>query len=179
MIMLNQIIESFELPPEINIEAERLTQLIASMFGKAVTGQGILPLTKKYWNDNAPFFSIKRSNKGTSWGETQYEITPKSGLYSPVYLCVTWDDDAATSGYILKEGEAIYIKADEKHFTENFYRAFSELRETVKHELRHYVQLKQKIGFPKRKLMSKTFDIHGFTDDPKYKKTRQQHHLYP
>lgn len=169
--------EVFELPPEINTEAERLTQLIASMFGRSITGQGFLPLTKKYWNDNAPFFSIKRSNKGTSWGGAQYEITSKSGLYSPVYLCVTHSDDDATSGYIHNDGEAIYIKADEKHFTENFKTSVDELRETIKHELRHYVQIKQKVGFPRRKLMSKTYNIHGFTDDPRYKRTRQPHHL--
>ena len=88
------------------------------------------------------------------------------------------NNEADSSGYVeqIENPKEIFIRVDKISFTHLFKKSTEELTDTIKHEIRHWVQFTKIIGLPKEKIINKNADVLGYTS---YKglKSRESHHM--
>lgn len=196
MIKLNIIInEAFKLPSDVEIQAEKLAQFIASIFlkkFKSVISSGSLQsdesilkfheyyrLAKQYRNEGLLLFGVMKENEITDWGEATMRIYSKNKLLPDVILKVKeGGSHVSNDGYVedTKNPQEIFIMVDEFNFTHSFKKSTEELTDTIKHELRHWKQFTDVIGLPKTKVLNRKTDVLGFRDVHGYA-AREPHYM--
>lgn len=175
MIKLKHLLnEAFHLPPDVDHEAELLTKFIASMFlknlksrtlntktkkyGKIVREFEDYRIAKKYKEESRGLFSIKKENIKTKWGQSSFRIINKSKLLPDVILKITNGYGDHVAGYVLGDDvdvtDEIYILVDLTLFLQTYTDCIGDLKDAIKHEIRHCIQFKNNlIGLPAKKVM--------------------------
>lgn len=180
------LLEGFDLPPDIELECNRAGEFIASLFlshfktkienVKTASPEDIVKyneyyrLALKYRNNTKSFFEIRKSHGVNSqWGEMNFIINPKNEKFPNILLKIS------KSGY--SESVDAYVEKDDPKTmlvlveTYNFINAFKTqtnyLKEVLKHEVRHSIQMYSKwqggmVGLPKQNVKDLSRDVFGF-----------------
>lgn len=195
-----KLTESFELPPDMDLQSEKLAKFIASFFLESfktkidneksdeqiVKYNEYYRLAKQYREEGKPLFKTMEDNTKTHWGKSSLKIYPKIDMEEPilpdVILKISDGYPDSTFGYYdIKDDvdeeppQEIFILIDTQHFMDSFQKSTEELTDTLKHEIRHWLQFTKQIGLPKTKISSKHSDILG--THFKFSKVRDPHYM--
>ncbi len=178
--------ESFNLPSDMDEECDRLAEYIASFFlpyfetrishVKTKSDDTIVKyneyyrLAKQFRSRNKGHFQTRKKNEYTSFGPSDFVIATADQKLPLVYLKFTNGYDTSTDGRLDVETFNIYIIIDKIQFIKSFKESLEDLKETIKHEVRHYIQLSNKeemninkfYGQPKDKVLSTSHDFLGY-----------------
>jgi hypothetical protein len=97
-----------------------------------------------------------------------------------VILKVTDGYSDSNGGYVndVDKPNEIFILVNKSDFINNFKKSTDELIDTIKHEIRHWVQFNTFNGLPKEKILNRKTDVLGYSmEKGKHIKYRQPHHL--
>ena len=198
MINLKSLItEAFELPSEMDIQAEKLAHFIASFFLKyfktrishtktksdtdIVKYNEYYRLAKRYRNEGKSLFGVMKYEEDTTWGYSDVRIFSKNGLLPDVVLKITDGYSSPNGGYVedVEEPQEIFILVNKSDFIKTFRKSTEELIDTVKHEIRHWHQFTDIIGLPKTKILNKKVDVLGKALKPNLfgYVPKEQHHM--
>ena len=114
------------------------------------------------------FKTERKKHKGTQWGDTSLIIHTLSGDLPEIYLKITNAYNTSNNGYVDNsdiKNPKVFILINKEHFYKNFKLSIDELYDTLKHEIRHYLQFtgdeNTVIGLPKKNIKDKNADIYG------------------
>jgi len=198
--------EGFELPSDTDTKSEILSRFIASFFlnyfktkisnTKTKSDQSIVKynmyyrLAKQYREAGKHLFKVTKDNSKTYWGKADYKLTSKDESMPNVIVKMYDGNTTDVQGYVddtdMTNIKNIYIVVFKSKFINTFNKATEELTDTIKHEVRHWVQFKTQTGLPKEKILNRDTDVLGNylhdispKDMPglKYKAGREQHHM--
>lgn len=146
------------LPPEMEIQAEKLAKFIASFFLPEITSRArnlktasdervvkyteYYKLATQYRTEGLPLFKVIKTDIYTkSWGKATMIISSRNNVLPPVIVKLSDGFDQSFAGMVSKPPESlVYILADRQHFINVFKKSTSELVMTVIHEIKHYYQ---------------------------------------
>ena len=194
--------EGFDLPKDMDEQTEKLAQFIASFYlpfferriknAKTKSDKDVVKyneyyrLAKQYREQGKSLFKVeKKVVKGHRWGDTSIVIISKNDVLPPVHLRMTNAYVLSNDGYVTGSTEEnvpeVFMMVDQHHFVTKFKKSLEETTDTLKHEIRHYIQFANPFknaygGFPKRKLKSKKADAHGNINIRGYS-AREKHHM--
>lgn len=189
--------EGFPLPPETDAMAEKAAHYIASMFlpyfqkriqhtktkraHEIVKYHEYARLATQYRKDGKPFFGTMKEDENTTWGKASMRVHPKQDTEFPdIVLKVTQGYTASNDGYVedVEQPQEVFILVDQIQFIKSFKKCTAELVDTIKHEVRHWLQINQSIGLPKRRVLNKKIDVMGHHLAPYkgYRAAREPHH---
>lgn len=198
MINLKSLItESFELPPEMDDQSEKLAHFIASFFlkyfktritnAKTKSDTDIVKyneyyrLAKQYRDEGKLLFGVMKYEEDTTWGYSNVRIFSKNRLLPDVVLKITDGYQSSNGGYVedVEEPQEIFILVNKSDFIKTFRKSTEELIDTVKHEIRHWHQFTDIIGLPKTKILNKKVDVLGKSLKPNFfgYVPKEQHHM--
>ena len=123
---------------------------------RIVKYQEYVRLATQYRQESAAFFKTKKERNKTQWGNADFRIIPKNTTEFPDTILKISDGYLSSrDGYVneFEQPKEIFILADKQFFIEEFESSFDELTETIKHEIRHWIQLNQIVGLPKEKVL--------------------------
>ena len=188
---MRKLNENFELHPEADELAVAAAKFIASLFlpyfktraehSKTKSNESIMKyheyykLASQYKTEGRKLFTINSYKIDTTWGTSNFKISSKQGEFPDIILRLTNGYTYSNDGYVNVEENPLnlYILVDMYAFIHSFKKSTNELIDTVKHELRHVVQLISKTGLPKDKVLNRKTDLSGYGANLK----RSEHHL--
>jgi hypothetical protein len=197
MLERSTLSEAFELPPEVDEQAEKLGKFIASLFlkyfktrmthihGKSDTEivkyNQYYRLAKQYRTEGKPLFGVMKDDEISEWGESSLRIYSKNDMLPDVLLFITNGYHRSNDGYMdsVEDPQQVFLLVNKDDFIKSFEKSTDELIDTVKHEVRHWYQATDVVGLPKTKILNKNVDVLGHALNPNFfgYVTQEKHHM--
>lgn len=192
--------EGFNLPEGTDEKIEKLTQFIGSFFlphfenlaknAKSKSRDVVVSqyenynLAKKYRDVGKSLFKVeKKKTKRNFFGDASLIIHTKDGDLPEIHLKISDAYTLSNAGYVNLDDDndpKVFILVDKDHFYDDFKKSIYDTTETLKHEVRHYLQYTGDentiIGLSKKKAKSKDGDLHGIVNIRGYN-AREKHHM--
>jgi len=187
-----ELTENFELQVEADALATAAAKYIAALFlpyfktraehSKTKSNHSIIKyneyyrLATQYKKEGRLLFKIESYKVDTAWGLSDFRILSKQREFPDIVVRITNGFNSSNTGYVKVEENPteLYIIIDTYSFIHSFKKSTDELIDTVKHELRHLVQMISKTGLPKEKVLNRTTDLLGYNSSSS---GRTAHHM--
>lgn len=171
---MNAINEKFNIDIHLQDYADVLSKYIA---GVIFLNEKIeLPIKiKKYILDGKRQLQLEKTSHKIDRGYSNYKFSDKNKELPDCYLqIVELQNPLMTcSANIIVKTKAIEITINKTAIIKNLDEAVSDINESLMHEMRHYVQLSKNIGFAKKKVKTKGYDIFGLNKNRTHQLTHQ------
>lgn len=145
------------LPPEIEVQAEKLAKFIASFFLPEITSRArnlktasdervikyteYYRLATQYRAEGSPLFKVQKTGIYTPLGRMTMIISSRNNVLPPVIVKLSDGFSQSFAGGVKAPPEnLVYILADRQHFIKAFKKSTDELVMAVIHEIKHYYQ---------------------------------------